>query len=133
MRVSANRTAVVVVAGLAAASFLAAQSGGFSPIPGGITPRTDVVVGEFSSPQMTVDVVLAPNNPSELSSLLANLYDPNSNSYHQWLEAKDSSIPFSAHPTRRLPQSPIICSQADWYWNNLRPRSWCARADRAAW
>jgi kumamolisin len=85
MRVLSNRTAVVVVAGLAAASFLAAQNSGFSTIPGSITPRTDVVVGEFSSPQMTVDVVLAPSNPSELSSLLANLYDPNSNNYHQWL------------------------------------------------
>jgi subtilase family serine protease len=57
----------------------------FSTIPGSIKPTTDVVTGEFSSPQMAVYVVLAPGNESELSDLLANLYNPKSESYRQWL------------------------------------------------
>jgi subtilase family serine protease len=58
---------------------------GFSAIPGSIKPATDLDVGEFSSPRMAVDVVLAPNHESELSDLLANVYNPKSNSYQHWL------------------------------------------------
>lgn len=57
----------------------------FSAIPGSIKPTTDVVTGEFSSPKMTVEVVLAPRNESQLSDLLANLYNPQSESYQHWL------------------------------------------------
>jgi subtilase family serine protease len=58
---------------------------GFSAIPGSIKPTTDVDTGEFSSPQMGVYVVLAPRNDSELSDLLADVYNPKSNSYQHWL------------------------------------------------
>src|ERR1700730_2804000 len=57
----------------------------FSAIPGSIKPTTDVDTGEFSSPKMTVDVVLAPRNESELSDLLANIYNPKSDRYRHWL------------------------------------------------
>ncbi len=62
-----------------------AADNGFSAIPGSVNPTTDVVTGEFSSPKMTVDVVLAPRNESELSDLLANVYNPKSDSYRHWL------------------------------------------------
>jgi len=62
----------------------AITANGFSAIPGSIKPTTDVVTGEFSSPKMTVDVVLSPRNESELSDLLANVYNP-SDSYRHWL------------------------------------------------
>ncbi|MGA8505120.1 MAG: protease pro-enzyme activation domain-containing protein [Candidatus Sulfotelmatobacter sp.] len=58
---------------------------GFSTIPGSLKPTTDVVTGEFSSSKMAVEVVLAPRNESELSDLLANLYNPKSESYRHWL------------------------------------------------
>ena len=58
---------------------------GVSAIPGSIKPTTDVDMGEFSSPQMAVYVVLAPRNESELSDLLANVYNPKSDSYRHWL------------------------------------------------
>jgi subtilase family serine protease len=98
MRLLQNRTAFFAVAMVAAASLLAGEkavaaspesgteiASGFSAIPGSFKPTIDVDTGEFSSPKMTVDVVLAPNNESELSSLLANLYNSNSPNYQQWL------------------------------------------------
>src|SRR5208337_656197 len=62
-----------------------AADSGFSAVPGSIKPTTDVDMGEFSSPKMTVDVVLAPRNEPELSGLLANVYNPKSDSYRHWL------------------------------------------------
>ena len=58
---------------------------GFSAIPGSFKPTTDVDLGAFSSPNMTVEVALAPRNESQLSALLTSLYDSNSASYQQWL------------------------------------------------
>ncbi len=62
-----------------------AASDGFSAIAGSFKPTTDVDLGEFSSPNMTVEVALAPRNESQLSALLTSLYDSNSASYQQWL------------------------------------------------
>ena len=90
MRLLSNRAAVVVVAVIVAASVLAgeravAAAEDFSAIPGTTRLTTDVDMGEFSSPNMAVDVVLAPSNESELSDLLASVYDPQSQSYQHWL------------------------------------------------
>ncbi len=57
----------------------------FSAISGSVSRTTDVDTGAFSSRRMTVDVVLAPRNGSELSNLLTELYDTNSQSYGHWL------------------------------------------------
>jgi subtilase family serine protease len=54
-------------------------------IPGSFTPTIDVDTGHFISSNMSVEVALAPSNPAALSRLLANVYDPHSASYHQWL------------------------------------------------
>jgi subtilase family serine protease len=58
---------------------------GLSALAGSFKPTTDQDLGEFSSANMTVDVVLAPSNQADMDQLLANLYDPNSPSFHQWL------------------------------------------------
>jgi kumamolisin len=57
----------------------------FSAIPGSFDSTTDADTGAFSSPRMTVDVVLAPRNEPDLANLLSSLYDAKSASYHQWL------------------------------------------------
>ncbi len=57
----------------------------FTEIPGSIQPTTDTVTGELNSPDMAVDVVLAPSNEPQLADLLANLYNPQSASYRHWL------------------------------------------------
>lgn len=62
-----------------------AVAAGRAAIPGSFTPTMDVDTGEFTSANMSVEIVLAPSNPSALSQLLANVYDPQSGSYHQWL------------------------------------------------
>jgi kumamolisin len=104
MRLFFNHTAVVVVAVVVVASALASEravaadstlhpesspavtaENGFSVIAGSIKPTTDAVTGEFSSPQMGVNVVLAPRNESELSDLLADLYNTKSKNYQKWL------------------------------------------------
>jgi subtilase family serine protease len=96
MRLLSNCTAVVVVAVVMAVCALGGQnaaaagsSSGFSAIAGSFAPTSDVDTGEFSSSQMTVQVVLAPSNESQLSGLLADLYDSNSASYQQWLSNGD--------------------------------------------
>jgi subtilase family serine protease len=104
MRLLFKHTTVIVVAFVVAASVLVGEKAlavdsslhpesgaaltaetGFSVIASSMKPTTDAVTGEFSSPQMGVYVVLAPRNESELSELLANLYDSNGKSYQQWL------------------------------------------------
>jgi subtilase family serine protease len=67
------------------ATVYAAVENGFAAVPGSIKPTTDAVMGEFSSPRMTVEVVLKPRNESALSDLLASVYDVNSKSYQHWL------------------------------------------------
>ncbi len=67
------------------AAVCGAAENGFSAIPGSLNPTTDVDMGEFSSAQMTVEILLAPSNASQLSGLLSSLYDPNSQNYQQWL------------------------------------------------
>ena len=58
---------------------------GFAALTGSVNRTTDTVTGKFSSSHMVVDVVLAPNNESELSSLLADVYNPQSKNYQHWL------------------------------------------------
>jgi subtilase family serine protease len=102
MRLLSNRAAVVVVAVIVAAGVLAGEGAvaaaavdDFSAIPGTARPTTDVDMGEFSSSNMAVDVVLAPNNESELSGLLASVYDPQSQSYRRWLGQGEFSTRFA--------------------------------------
>ena len=100
MRLLFNRAAVVLVAVIAAASVLAgeraaAAADDFSAIPGSTRLTTDVDMGQFSSSNMTVDVVLAPNNESELSGLLASVYDPQSQSYQRWLGQGEFNLRFA--------------------------------------
>jgi kumamolisin len=78
----------VLFLNLSAAASIAAESN-FAAIPGSVQPTTDVVTGHFSSSHMAVDVVLAPRNESEISSLLASVYDPQNPSYQQWLSAAE--------------------------------------------
>jgi kumamolisin len=91
MRLLSTSKAVVVVAVVMAVVVAASAESGsaitadFSAIAGSFKPTTDLVAGEFSSPAMTVDVVLASPNESELSDLLANVYNPKSESYQHWL------------------------------------------------
>jgi subtilase family serine protease len=54
-------------------------------IPRSFQPTTDIDAGAFTSSSMSVEVVLAPSNPSVLSQMLQNAYDPQSAGYHQWL------------------------------------------------
>jgi len=67
---------------VAAASSTAAGDS-LAAIPGSFRASTDADIGEYSSSNMTVEVVLAPSNEAQLSDLLANLYDSTSASYQQ--------------------------------------------------
>jgi subtilase family serine protease len=62
----------------------AAADRGFATVGGNVKPTTDVDMGEFTNPHMSVVVVLAPRDASGLSSLLADLYNTNSKNQH-WL------------------------------------------------
>ena len=105
MRLLLNRAAVVVVAVIVAAIVPAGQrtaaaADDFSAIPGTARPMTDVDMGKFSNSNMTVDVVLAPNHESELSGLLASVYDPQSQSYQRWLGQGEFNLRFAPSSTQ---------------------------------
>jgi subtilase family serine protease len=76
---------LVVAASVLTGGWAAAASDSLVAIPGSFKPTTDVDTGEFSSSKIQVEVVLAPRNGSQLSDLLANLYNSESKSYQQWL------------------------------------------------
>ena len=100
MRLLFNRAAIAVVAVIVAAGVMAgeraaAAADNFSAIPGTARATTDVDMGEFNSSNMTVDVVLAPNNESELSGLLASVYDRQSQSYQRWLGQGEFNLRFA--------------------------------------
>jgi len=82
---AASTTLLSTGATAAAASGSAAAGESAVAIPASFRATTDVDTGEFSSANMTVEVVLAPGNQAQLDDLLANAYDPGNPSYHQWL------------------------------------------------
>jgi kumamolisin len=75
---------VTLLLNMATAKCAAAVSG-FAVVGGVVRPATDVDMGAFTAAQMAVEVVLAPRNASELSSLLADLYNANGAHYQHWL------------------------------------------------
>ncbi len=54
-------------------------------MPRSVRPTSDVAIGAFKSANMSVEVVLAPRNASQLATQLANLYSRSSQSYGHWL------------------------------------------------
>ena len=85
---------ITLFLGLPAAACFAAENG-FAAIPGSFKATTDVDMGEFTSSQMSVDIVLAPRNPSQLFSLLAELYDASSANFQRWLGKGDFDSRFA--------------------------------------
>jgi subtilase family serine protease len=79
---------IVVGSALFAAGMLAAPAiaqTSFSAIPASAAPTIDRDAGQFKSTQMSVEVILAPRNQSEMSGLLTGVYSPNSPTYGHWL------------------------------------------------
>ena len=62
-----------------------AAAGEFSEIPGSARPAINTDTGTYTSSSMTVELVLAPTNASEITELLSQLYNPQGAGYQQWL------------------------------------------------
>jgi kumamolisin len=77
--------AAVAGAGAFAGGVAVAADESLMAVPGSLSATIDADIGEFNSSNMTVEVVLAPNNEPQLNELLRNLYDPGGASYQQWL------------------------------------------------
>jgi subtilase family serine protease len=58
---------------------------GFAVVGGQVQPTTDTDTGAFTSSHMAVEIVLAPRNGAQLSSLLSDLYDAKNPSFQHWL------------------------------------------------
>jgi len=58
-------------------------------------------MGSYSSSSMGVEVVLQPRDPSTMNRVLADLYDPASATYHQWLPAGSFAARFAPGPSAR--------------------------------
>lgn len=85
------RSVFSVMAGfiiLGAAGLLAppasAATAGFTQIHRSMRPTRDAMLGNFATSKMSIEVVLAPRNPAQLTALLAQLYAPGRNT-KQWL------------------------------------------------
>jgi hypothetical protein len=77
------------------------------PLPSGLRPL-GALAGEHA---LSLEIVLAPADPGQLSSLLDQLYDPSSPRYHQWLTP-------AAFATRYAP-APSVRSAVDGWLSRL--------------
>jgi subtilase family serine protease len=87
-----------VLASAAASSALAAEATtkpGFSPIANSLPATIDTDTGAFNSSNMTVEIVLAPGNQTQLSSLTSSLYNAQSPNYQQWLGKGEFAAQFA--------------------------------------
>jgi len=66
-----------------------------------VPPTTDPIVGGYSSPNMQIEVALAPRNEAGMTSLIAALYDKNSKLYHEWLKTGQFDANFAPLPSTR--------------------------------
>ena len=82
------------------ATVCAAAENGFAAIAGSFRKTIDVDMGAFSSSRMSVEVVLAPRNGSQLDGLLADLYDPKSKNYQHWLAQGEFVSRFAPDPAQ---------------------------------
>jgi subtilase family serine protease len=78
-----KRACLALIVAAAAPAFAATVA--LTTIPGSLTRTTDADIGEFSTGNMSVEVVLAPRNASDLSELLSSLYNSSGAGYRQWL------------------------------------------------
>ena len=90
MRQHINRAATILLAVFVVAAFIVSYPAvgaeeAFTAIPSSFSPTSDADTGAFTSPNMTIDVVLSPSNPADLSQLLSDLYNSQSARYQQWL------------------------------------------------
>src|SRR5580698_4377501 len=78
----------------------AAAENGFAAIAGSFKKTIDVDTGAFSSSRMSVEVVLAPRNGSQLDGLLTDLYDTKSKNYQHWLGQGEFLSRFAPDPAK---------------------------------
>jgi subtilase family serine protease len=80
--------AVVAMTGAFATAALASPSSStprYVALSGNAAPKGVARTGSFSSSSMSVQVALAPRNPTQLLTLLRALYTPSSKRYEHWL------------------------------------------------
>jgi subtilase family serine protease len=105
-------TAVAGGAVTATASPAAApQSESFTALADSSRSIVDADVGHVTNSEMTVEVVLAPSDPSALSDVLAKLYDPQSATYHQWLATGEFYTRFAPNAAQVSAISEYLQSQ----------------------
>jgi subtilase family serine protease len=91
MKLLAVGTILLLLAGLLgmeAVRVFAATPQPYTQLPNSVLPQTttDHLVGNHdANAQLTIELVLHPNNQAALDSLIASLYDPQSSQYHHWL------------------------------------------------
>jgi subtilase family serine protease len=70
---------------LATAGSVANASQELSELAGSFKSTVNVDLGEYTSDNMTVEVVLAPRNQADMDEMLTSVYDPKHPNYQQWL------------------------------------------------
>src|ERR1700755_246325 len=78
----------------------AAAVSGLAEIAGSLQQNVGADHGEFNSTKMTIDIVLAPDNQAELTSLLTAVYDQNGPKYQQWLASGEFESRFAPNAAR---------------------------------
>jgi subtilase family serine protease len=79
--------AVTMTACAFASAGASAATPSLAALPQSVPATSDPQTGQFTSPNMTIDIALAPQNESGLTSSLQAMYTQGSSSYHQWLSA----------------------------------------------
>jgi hypothetical protein len=117
MRLKLFRITALLVAGVGAATGAfsidnaVAATGDLTAIPGSFSASTDTDLGEFSSSNMTVEIVLAPSNETQLDELLNGVYNPADANYQQWLATGEFNSRF-APSTAQVASEPVSTTTA---------------------
>jgi subtilase family serine protease len=68
---------------------------GFFTVSDSVSPTTDHITGNYTSPNMQIEVAVTPRDEAGLTSLLAALYTKGSSQYHKWLTSGEFAARFA--------------------------------------
>jgi subtilase family serine protease len=109
-RLGAMSFALLALAAVPAQS-IAAQSPRFAAVRDSVSRATDVDTGAYNSGSMSIEVVLAPTHGGQLQTLLSDLYNAKSPSYHHWLTKGAFAARYGPSSAERAAVARYLASQ----------------------
>jgi subtilase family serine protease len=84
---------------------------GFFALSDSVNPTTDHITGNYTSPNMQVEVAVTPRDEAGLTSLLAALYTKGSPQYHKWLTTGEFAARYGPLPATQSAVASYLTSE----------------------